>query len=196
MGRAILSKYLIQFSLDETGGALIPLSLLFDLKPNHNGDNEVNGDLLQGSPYFTAAPVPTNLQQAYTGPHLYHADFWTLPGLVWVNLLLGLTPSLLSPGAHVALFVPSKSLFTQSCVSSGSSIVGLMVTFQEEACHTGLLHPCIHCLLYGLIYINIYGPLLCFSFCLIFLFFIKFSYALKVNGSPPLLSRRKICKNF
>ena len=31
---------------------------------------------------------------------------------------------LLSPGAHKVLFVPSKSLFPQSCVSSGSSTVG------------------------------------------------------------------------
>ena len=29
---------------------------------------------------------------------------------------------LLSPGAHKVLFVPSKSLFPQSCVSSGSSM--------------------------------------------------------------------------
>ena len=35
---------------------------------------------------------------------------------------------LLSPGVHKVLFVPSKSLFSQSCVSSGSSRVGLMVT--------------------------------------------------------------------
>ena len=31
---------------------------------------------------------------------------------------------LLSPGAHKVLFVPCKSLFPQSCVSSGSSVVG------------------------------------------------------------------------
>ena len=40
---------------------------------------------------------------------------------------------LLSPGVHKVLFVPCKSLFSQSCVSSGSSIVGLMATFSKMA---------------------------------------------------------------
>ena len=40
---------------------------------------------------------------------------------------------LLSPGAHKVLFVPSKSLFPQSCVSSGSSLVGLMATSSMRA---------------------------------------------------------------
>ena len=33
---------------------------------------------------------------------------------------------------HKALFVPSKSLFPQSCVSSGSSVVGLMATSSKR----------------------------------------------------------------
>ena len=40
---------------------------------------------------------------------------------------------LLSPGAYKVLFVPSKSLFPQSCVSSGSSLVGLMATSSPRA---------------------------------------------------------------
>ena len=40
---AMLSKSLIQFSVD--GCACVP-SLLFDLRPNHGGGNEDNGDLL------------------------------------------------------------------------------------------------------------------------------------------------------
>ena len=40
---------------------------------------------------------------------------------------------LLGPGAHNLLFVPSKSLFPQSCVSSGTSLVGLMVTSSKRA---------------------------------------------------------------
>ena len=39
---------------------------------------------------------------------------------VWVSLC----SFLLGPGAHKFLFVPSKSLFPQSCVSSGGSMVG------------------------------------------------------------------------
>lgn len=54
-------------------------------------------------------------------------------GQVWVNLLWGHCSFLLGPGAHKVLFVPSKSLFPQSCVSSGSSMVGLMVTSSKRA---------------------------------------------------------------
>ena len=38
----------------------------------------------------------------------------------------------LGPGVHKVLFVPSKSLFPQSCVSSGSSMLGLMATWRQE----------------------------------------------------------------
>ena len=38
-------------------------------------------------------------------------------GQVWVCLLWGHCSFLLSPGVHKVLFVPSKSLFPQSCVS-------------------------------------------------------------------------------
>ena len=41
-----------------------------------------------------------------------------------LNLLWGHCSLLLGPGAHKVLFVPSKSLFPQSCVSSGGSMVG------------------------------------------------------------------------
>ena len=47
MGRAMLSKSLIQFSIDGWGS--IP-SLLFDLRQNYSGGNEDNGDLLQKVP--------------------------------------------------------------------------------------------------------------------------------------------------
>ena len=40
---------------------------------------------------------------------------------------------LLGPGVHKVLFVPSKSLFPQSCVSSGSSMVGLMANSSHGA---------------------------------------------------------------
>ena len=41
---------------------------------------------------------------------------------VWVSRLWGHCSFLLGRGAHKVLFVPSKSLFSQSCVSSGSSV--------------------------------------------------------------------------
>ena len=39
----------------------------------------------------------------------------------------------LGPGAHKVLFVPFKSLFSQSCESSGGSMVGLMATSYKRA---------------------------------------------------------------
>ena len=45
-----------------------------------------------------------------------------------ISLLWGHCLFLLGPGAHEVLCVPSQSLFPQSCVSSGSSMVGLMTT--------------------------------------------------------------------
>ena len=66
---------------------------------------------------------------------------WSMPspetprhlGQVWISLLWGHCSFLLGPGAHKVLFVPSKSLFSQSCVSFGSSMVGLMATFPKRA---------------------------------------------------------------
>ena len=43
MGEAMLSKSLVQFSVD--GQGYVP-SLLFDLRPNYAGGNEDNVDLL------------------------------------------------------------------------------------------------------------------------------------------------------
>ena len=47
MGRAVLSKILIQFSVD--GQGCIPF-LLFVPRPNYCGGNEDNGNLLQNVP--------------------------------------------------------------------------------------------------------------------------------------------------
>ena len=58
MGRAMLSKFLIQFSID--GWGCVP-SLFFDLRPNYGGGKEDNGDLLQKVPCMhchTQCPWP------------------------------------------------------------------------------------------------------------------------------------------
>ena len=76
--------------------------------------------------------VPLTLQQATTNPCLH----WRLLGThghSQVSLLLSHCSFLLGPGAHKVLFVPSKSLFSQSCVSSGSSMGELMVTSSKRA---------------------------------------------------------------
>ena len=52
---------------------------------------------------------------------------------IYVSLFWGHCSFLLGPGAHRVLFVPSKSLFPQSCVSFGGSMVRLMVTSSKRA---------------------------------------------------------------
>ena len=86
MGRAMLSKSLIQFSVDGWGCVS---SLLFDLRPNYGVGNEDNGHFLQ--------KVPLTLKQATADPCLR----WRLldtHGQVWVSLLRGHWSFLLGPG--------------------------------------------------------------------------------------------------
>ena len=59
MGRAMLSKSLIQFSVEGLGCVS---SLLFDLRPNYVGDKEDNGDLPQ-KVLCTHCCVPLTLQK-------------------------------------------------------------------------------------------------------------------------------------
>ena len=76
--------------------------------------------------------VPPTLQQATTDPCLCQRLLAT-HGKVWVSLFWGQCSFLLGPGAHKILFVPSKSLFPQSYVSSGSPTVGIMMTSSKRA---------------------------------------------------------------
>ena len=73
----------------------------------------------------TAALRAPNLQQASAYLRLHQRLLYT-HGQVWVSLLWCHCSFLLGPGAYKLLFVPSKSLFHQSCISSGDSMVGLM----------------------------------------------------------------------
>ena len=80
----------------------------------------------------TAALSALHLQQTTADPHLC----WRLldtHGQVWVSLLWSHCSHLLGLRAHKVLFVPSTCLFPQSCVSSGSSVVYLMVTSSNKA---------------------------------------------------------------
>ena len=115
MGGAKVSKSLIKFSVD---GQSCVLSLLFDLRPNYGGGNEDNGDLLQKAP---CRPCYTQCPNPAAG---YHQLMWRLLDTyeqVWLRLFWGHCSFLL---VHKVLFVPSQSQFPQSCVSSGSSMVG------------------------------------------------------------------------
>ena len=117
-GRAMLSKTLIQFSID--GWGCVP-SLLFDLRPNYGEVMKIWQPPSKGPMHALLHSVPLTLQQATANPCLC----WRLlatPGKVWVSLLWG------HCSFFLGLFVPSKSLFPQSCVSSSASMVGLMAT--------------------------------------------------------------------
>ena len=115
MGGAILSKSLIQFSID--GWNSVP-SLLFDLMTNYGGGNEDNVWLLQKIPclYCCTQCHQQWHHQATAKPHLCRRlldTHWK----VCDSLLWGHCSFLLGLGAHKILFLPSKSLFPQSCVS-------------------------------------------------------------------------------
>ena len=125
MVRALLSKSLIQFSV--YGWACVPF-LLFDLRPNCSGGSEENGDLLQKFPCthcHTQCPQPCGSSLL---THDSTRDAWTLTGKPG-PVSYGLT----APFSWVLVSLPSNSLFPQDCVSSGSSMVGLMATSAKKA---------------------------------------------------------------
>ena len=128
MGRAMLSKYLIQFSVD--GWGCVP-SLLF------TWDQTVVEGMKKGPMHALLHSVSPALQQATTDPRLHQRPLDT-PRQIWVSLLWDHCSFLLGPGAHKVLFVPSKSLFPQSCVSSGGSMVGAMAVMAASFNTLGL----------------------------------------------------------
>ena len=125
----MLSKPLIQFSVD--GPGCVP-SLIFRLRPNYGGGDEGNGNLLQKIPcthcytqfsLCCGRPLPT---------HTSSGDSWTLTGKSG-SVSCGVTGPFSWVLVHKVLFVPSRSLFPQSCVSSGGSVVRLMATSSKRA---------------------------------------------------------------
>ena len=118
MGGARLRKSLIQFSVK--GWGCVP-SLLFDLRPNYGGDNEDNGDFIQKVPVSAPNPAP-----GHRSPRL-HGRLLDTHRQVWVSLLWGHCSFLLGPGAQSSVGALQESV-SQSCVSSGGSMAGLMAT--------------------------------------------------------------------
>ena len=124
MGWAIPSTSLIQFSVDGWGCVTPPPS--FDLRPNYGGD------LLQKvlcTHWFTQCPNPA--ASHHQPRHLLEMTGHSPASLS--QSLLGPLLFLLGPCAHKVFFVPSKSLFPQSCISSGGSIVRLIVISSRSA---------------------------------------------------------------
>ena len=86
--------------------------------------NGGNGDFLQKEGTVALLQsVPLTLQRAPVDPCL-HQRLMVTHRQVWLSLLSGAVwghcSFVLGPGAHKVLFVPSKSLFPQSC---GSSVI-------------------------------------------------------------------------
>ena len=129
----MLSKSLIQFSVD--GWGCVP-SLLFDPGPNYGGGNEDNGDLLQKVPCTHCC---TQCPQPCSRPPLTHAcarDSWTLTGK-FGSVSCGVTCPffwvLVHTGFVCVCVCALQESVSQSCVSSGGSVVGLMVTSSKRA---------------------------------------------------------------
>ena len=124
----MLSISLTQFSVDRWD--CVP-SLLFDLRPNYGGGHEDNGDLLQKVPCPAACRAPNPCSR----PPLPMPPPGT-PGHSRASLGQSLVESLLLSSrswcaqGFVCAFQESVS---QSFVSSGGSIVGLMETSPKRA---------------------------------------------------------------
>ena len=123
----MLSKSLIQFSLD--GQGCIP-SLLFDLSPNYDGGNEDNANSFKRPQACTSGLSAPDPEAGHHQPTLPHTILDTHEQ-VWVSLMFGHCFFLLCPGVHKVL-LPPKSPSPQSCVSSGSCVMGLMATSSKR----------------------------------------------------------------
>ena len=128
MGGAILSKSLIQFSVD--GWSWVP-SMLFTWGQTMVKVMEIMVTSFKRSHACTATLC---LQPCSRLPptHASAGDSWTLPGKSgWVSWG-GHCSFLLGAGAQGPVCALQESI-SQSCVNSGSSMVGLMVTSSKRA---------------------------------------------------------------
>ena len=151
MGGTMLSKSLIQFSVD--GRGCVP-SLLFDLRPDYGGGHEDNGHFPQKVPCInchTQCLQPCSRPLPTTPPlGLFHTHRQVWVSLLWghCSFLLGLLSPWCTQGSVCALqesVSPVLCKFWQLCGGVNGDLL------QEGLCHTqGLLHPepwpcSIHC---------------------------------------------------
>ena len=122
-------KSLIQFSVE--GQGCFP-SLLFDLKPNYGGGNEDNVNLLQKVPCtqcYSQCPQPGSRPLlAHTSP----GDSLKFMGKS-ESVSYGVTAPFSWVPVHTRFCLCPPRVFSQPCVSSGGSVVGLMVTSSKRA---------------------------------------------------------------
>ena len=115
MGRVMLSKSLIQFSIDVWG--CVP-SLLFDPRPIYGGATEYSGLLpkVPGTHCGMQCPQPCSRPPP---THTSTRVSWILMGKSG-SVSCGVTTPFSWLLVHTSFFVPSKSLFSQFC---GSSVI-------------------------------------------------------------------------
>ena len=113
------------------GWGCVP-SLLFDLRPNYGGVNEDNGYLLEKVPWrhvTLSTPDPVAGHCWPTPPPETHGQSRASLGQSLVGSLLLFPESWCS---QVSVYALQESV-SQSCISSGSSMVGLMATSSKKA---------------------------------------------------------------
>ena len=118
------------------GAAVFPPCYL--LGPNYGGGDEDNGNFFQKIPCMYCY---THCPQPCSRPPLTHPSAGDSQASLGQSLVGSL---LLSPGSwwtQGSVCALQESI-SQSCVSSGSSVVGLMATFSKRALpYPSLLHP-------------------------------------------------------
>ena len=146
MGRAMLSKFLIQFSVE--GRGCVP-SLLFALISNYGGGNEEWRPPSKVAMHALLHSVPLTLQQAIASTRFCRRPLDT-HRQVWVSLLWGHCSLLLGPGAQGSVCALPESVSPVLCkfwwlyggVNGNLLQVGLCHT--QVYC-TRVLAPAVHC---------------------------------------------------
>ena len=136
MGVAMLSKSLIQFFVD--GWSCVP-SLLFTWGQTVVEVMKILTTSSKRSQACTATLSAPNPAAGHHDPRLCQRPLDT-HRQVWVSLLWGPCSFLLGPGAQGPVCALQEST-SQSCVSSGSSVVGLMVTSKRAYAIPGSAAP-------------------------------------------------------
>ena len=160
MGGTMFSKSLIQFSVDEWGcvpslwctwgQTMVEVTKIMGLPDSSDGKASACslGDLgsipgLERSQRSYACTATLSAPNPAAGHHWPMSPLET-PGLLWASLNQSLLGSLLlSPGSWYAqgsVCAHQKSV-SQFCISSGGSMVGLMVTSSKRAYAILWLHP-------------------------------------------------------
>ena len=124
----MLSKSLIQYSVD--GWGCVP-SLLFSWGQTMVEVMKIMATSFKRSHARTATLSAPNPAAGHCQHTLLQRPLDT-HGQVWVSLLWVHCSFLLGPGVYKVLFLPSRNLYPQSCVSSGGSMVGLMATSSKR----------------------------------------------------------------